>query len=378
MDFTFDDEQQMLAASVERWLAADYDFEARRGFAAQPLGFEPANWDRLAEFGLLGINVPERYGGSGRGAVETLIVMEAFGRFLLVEPYISTAVVGAHLLGLAGNDTQRQDWLRAIAEGSRKLALAALEPEARFDLHQVSTTAKRSKGSGFVIEGRKAVVLHGDSADGLIVSARTSGNETDTDGITLLLIDAHAPGVTIKGFPTIDGQRAAEIELRSVNVGEEAVLGKLGSGLEILERGIDFGLAALCAEAVGAMEQLMQLTVAYLQARKQFGAALGSFQALQHRVADMAIAIEQSRSMALCAAAKVDTTDRDERRRALSAAKALIGRNGRYIGQQAVQLHGGMGMTDALPVGYYFKRLTCIDMTWGDTDHHVELYVQAL
>jgi alkylation response protein AidB-like acyl-CoA dehydrogenase len=306
-----------------------------------------------------------------------LIVMQAFGRSLVVEPYLSTAVVGSNILKCAGSEELQQAWLPGIVEGSRKIALAGLEPSARFDWNEVHTWARR-EGAGFVLDGHKAVVLHGDSADGLIVSARTSGNSTDVGGITLFLVDAASPGVTIRGFPTIEGQRAAEVNLQSVRVGEERVLGQLGAGLEVLERGVDYGLAALCAEAVGAMERLIEITAAYLRTRKQFGSPIGSFQALQHRVADMLIASEQARSMAFCAAAKVDSPDRSERRRAVSAAKALIGRSGRFVGQQAVQLHGGMGMTDELAVGYYFKRLTCIDMTWGDTEHHVELYGQLM
>lgn len=218
------------------------------------------------------------------------------------------------------------------------------------------------------------MVLHGDSAHRLIVQARTSGDQHDQEGLTLFLVDANAPGVTIKGFPTLDGQRAAEITLADVRVPATAVLGEVGSGYLPLEWAVDRGLAALCAEAVGAMEQLLDLTAEHLRTRKQFGQPIARFQALQHRVADMQIAIEQARSMAFLAAAYADHPERGERRKALSGAKAMIGRSGQFVGQQAVQLHGGMGMTAELAVGRYFKRLTCIDMTWGNTEHHLEIY----
>lgn len=375
MDFSYSEEQRMLAESVGRWLDANYDFEARRGFSAGPLGFAEENWQRLAELGLLGLNVPGDYGGLDGTPVETFIVMQAFGRALVVEPYLSTAVVAAALIARYGSVEQKTTVLPGITEGTRRLALAVLEPGARFDLTEVHTRASLDGGGNhYVINGRKTVVLHGDSADTLIVSARTSGEPVSTAGITLFLIDAQTPGVIVNGCPTIDGQRCAEIEFRSVQVPRTAVLGTLDGGEEPLQWAIDRGLAALCAEAVGAMDRLIEITAEYLRTRRQFGQPIGKFQALQHRAVDMLIAADQARSMALLAAAKCDAPDRRERRKALSAAKAMIGRTGRYVGQQAVQLHGGMGMTDELAVGYYFKRLTAIDMTWGDVGHHMELY----
>jgi alkylation response protein AidB-like acyl-CoA dehydrogenase len=377
VDFNLDDEQQMLADTVSRWLDDEYGFDARRRFSSQPHGFEAQNWSRLADLGLLGINVPGEYGGLGGGASETLIVMHAFGRALVVEPYLSTAVVAASLLARYGSEAQKQALLPRIADGTAKLAIASLEPGARYDWHRVQTTAKVQAG-GYRLDGSKAVVLHGDSANTLLVSARSSGAVTDTKGISLFLVDANAPGVSIRGFPTIDGQRAAELELRDVSVDRTSLVGAADAGLEILEAGIDAGLAAICAEAVGSMERLMEITAEYLRTRKQFGSAIGSFQAIQHRMADMAIAIEQARAMALCAAAHLQVADAAARRRALSAAKALIGRSGRYVGQESVQLHGGIGMSDELAVGYYFKRLTCIDMTWGDTEYHMERYGELM
>jgi alkylation response protein AidB-like acyl-CoA dehydrogenase len=368
MDFTYSEEQQMLADTVTRWAEAE---PASRGT------FSEERWSRLAELGLLGLNIPEEYGGLASSPVETLIVMQAFGRALFSDPFMPTAVVGASLLAAAGNVAQRSELLPRIAAGALRIALATLEPASRFDLTDISTTAVR-KSDLYTLEGRKAVVLHGDSAGLLVVSARTSGARRDPDGVTLFLVDAHAPGVTLKVFPTIDGQRAAEISLNNVSVPAAAVLADVGSGYLPLEWALDRGIAALCAEAVGAMEKLMELTTEYLRTRKQFGQAIGKFQALQHRVADMQIAIEQARSMALMAAALVDHPQRIERRKALSAAKAMIGRSGNFVGQQAVQLHGGMGMTAELSVGDYFKRLTCIDKTWGNTEHHVALYGDQL
>jgi alkylation response protein AidB-like acyl-CoA dehydrogenase len=376
MDFNYTEEQQMLADAVGRWLENVYDFDSRRAFAASPT-LSDANWSGLAELGVLGINVPQEWGGLGGTAVETLIVMQAFGRALLVEPFVQTAVIAARLVGQAGSAAQKEVLLPEIAVGARRLALATLEPRARFDLAHIETTAKR-RGNAYVIEGRKAVVQSGDSAHTLIVSARTAGAATDTSGVTLFLVDASAPGLTTRGFPTIDGLRAAEVTLAGVEVCSEAILGPLDAGFELLEFGVDQGIAALCAESVGTMERLLELTLEHLRTRQQFGKPIGSFQALQHRVADMATAIEQARSVALLAASRAGHPERLERRRGMSAAKAMMGRAGRLVGQQAVQLHGGMGMTDELAVGHYFKRLTCMDVTWGNVEHHVELYGDLL
>jgi alkylation response protein AidB-like acyl-CoA dehydrogenase len=368
VNFSYSEEQQMLAETVMRWLAAQTP--------VQP-AFSPKQWGELADLGLLGINVDEEHGGLGGTPVETLIVMQEFGRALFAQPFVSTAVVAAALLGSTGSAAQRDDMLPRIVNGSLRIALATLEPGARFDLADVSTTAVR-RGQSYVLNGRKAVVIHGDSAHVLIVCARTSGDQHDEDGLTLFLVDATAAGVTVKGFPTLDGQRAAEVGLADAQVPLECVLGEIGSGYVPLEWALDRGIAALCAEGLGAMEKLMDFTAEHLRTRKQFGQPIGRFQALQHRLADMQIAVEQARSMALQAAALIDHPERNERRKALSAAKAMIGRSGQFVGQQAVQLHGGMGMTAELAVGNYFKRLTCIDMTWGNTDHHVELYGDLL
>ena len=380
MDFTLAEEQQMLADLVSRFVEKEYAFEARRKLAATPRGWSEQHWTTLAEMGLLGLNVPEEYGGMNASIAETMIVMEGLGRGLVLEPYLSTAVLGARLLSRAGTDAQKARWLPALAAGRLKTALATLEPGARFDLSNIATTA-RPQGAGFIIDGRKGVVIHGDSADLLLVSARTSGEQTNTAGITLFAIDPQTPGVTLRGFLALDGLRVAEVSFSDVSVGAEAVLGIVNEGYSLLEWTVDQGMFALCAEAVGTMARLAELTYDYLRVRTQFGKPIGSFQALQHRAADILAAVEQARSVVYFAASRLDgedVQDFGERSRALSAAKNVIGRSGRFVGQQAVQLHGGMGMTDELPVGWYFKRLVCIDMTWGDAQHHLERYGACL
>jgi len=373
MDFTLVEEEQMLADVVGRFVEKEYDFEARRRLAATQQGWSATHWSTLAEMGVLALNVPEDHGGLGAGPIETMLVMEAFGRGLVLEPFVSSAVIGAKLIGRAGHKARKAQLLSGIADGSLKTALATLEPGARFDLWNVATRAERTR-DGFLLNGRKGVVLHGDCADILLVSARTSGEQTDLDGITLFAVDARAQGVTVKGFPALDGQRIAELVLQDVRVDSQAVIGVVDQGYPLLQWTVDQGIFALCAEAVGAMSRLSDLTFEYLRTRKQFGSPIGKFQALQHRAADILTAVEQAKSIVYFAAAKLGEDDEVAAHRAVTAAKALIGRSARFVAQQAVQLHGGMGMTDELAVGWYVKRLTCIDMTWGNTEHHTELY----
>jgi len=376
MNFILSEEQQMLADMIGRFVQDQYGFEDRRKrlpLAQSSPGYSDTLWQQLADMGLYGLNVPENHGGSGGGAVETLIVMEALGRGLVVEPYLATAVIAARLLAQHGSEAQKDRFLGRLARGELRFAFAAFEPQARYDLHEVRTRAERSR-DGWQLDGAKSVVLHGDSADWLIVTARTWPGGSAAEGLTLFLVDAKAPGVTVQGFPTIDNQRCADVRFDRVQLDATCVIGAPDQGLVLAEWALDQGLAALAAEAVGCMERLTELTCEYLATRKQFGVAIGSFQALQHRAADMRIAVEQARALALAAAAHVQGEDRAQRRRAVSAAKAMAGRSGRYVGQQATQLHGGMGMTDEMASGHYFKRLTAIDMTWGNTEHHVELY----
>ena len=373
MDFALVEEEQMLADVVSRFVEKEYAFEARRSLAATARGWSDAHWATLAEMGVLALNVPQEYGGLGAGPVETMLVMQAFGRGLVLEPFLSSAVLGARLIARAAHASRKAEMLAGIADGSLKTALATLEPGARFDLWNVATTAEPTS-DGFLLTGRKGVALHGDSADILLVSARTSGEQADRHGITLFAVDAHAAGVKVKGFPALDGQRVAEVFFDRVRVDAQAVIGAVDQGYPLLEWTVDQGIFAICAEAVGAMSQLIDLTFDYLRTRKQFGSPIGTFQALQHRAADMLTALEQARSIVYFAAAKLGDGDDEAGHRAVTAAKALIGKSARFVAQQAVQLHGGMGMTDELAVGWYVKRLTCIDMTWGNTEHHIELY----
>lgn len=372
MDFELNEEQRLLQDSVERMLAAAYDNGKRQRYAGEPAGFNRKLWSDYAALGLLGLPFEEKHGGIGGGAVETMIVMECFGRTLAIEPYLATVILGGGLVRLGGGDAMRSKILPKIASGEILLAFAHAERQSRYDLTDVAMTA-RQDGADFVLDGEKSLVLNGDSADRLIVSARLSGSRRDSAGLGLFLVDAAAEGVTLRGYPSIDGRRAAEIGFSGVRVPPDAVIGAPGNSLGLIELVADQAIAALCAEAVGAMDVLHKSTVEYLKTRKQFGASIGSFQVLQHRAADMLIALEQARSLAMFAAMMANDPDPAARRQAISAAKVQIGRSGRFIGQQAIQLHGGIGMTMEYPAGHYFRRLTAIDSQFGDADHHLAL-----
>ena len=376
MDFDFTDEQRLLDETVRRLVKDEYDIQKRKGYIAAPEGFSRRLWQRYAEIGLLGLPFAESEGGFGGSAVETMIVMESFGRGLAVEPYLATVVLGGGLLSLAGSAVERQAVLPQVAAGKRMLAFAHGERQSRYTLCDVETTARKD-GGGYVLDGRKGVVLHGESADTLIVSARSAGASRERRGITLFLVDAKAKGVSVRGYPTVDGLRAAEIALDNVRVGADAVLGAPDEAYPVIEHAVDRAIAALCAEAVGIMEVLNATTLEYLKTRKQFGVPIGSFQALQHRMADMVVEHEQAKSMAVLAALSADLADARERRRVISAAKVQIGKSGRFIGQQAIQLHGGIGMTDEYVAGHYFKRLTMIDQSFGDVDHHLDRFAEV-
>jgi len=370
MDFTLNDEQRLLRESTERLLGEHYDFEARKRYAREANGFSEELWRRYAELGLLALPFAESDGGIGAGPVETMIVMEAFGRVLALEPYLATIVLGGSLLRLGADAATRAALIPMIASGELKLAFAHAERQARYDLSDVMTSARKD-GTGFVLEGAKSLVLNGDAADKLVVSARLSGGQRERDGIALFLVDAAADGVTRRGYPTVDGLRAAEVTLSRVRVAADAVIGEPGDAFTLIERVVGGAIAALAAEAVGAMAAMHELTVDYLKTRKQFGVPIGNFQVLQHRAADMLIALEEARSLALLATMMVDEPNAIERRKAIAAAKVQIGRSGRIVGQGAIQLHGGIGMTMEYKVGHYFKRVTMIDSLFGDADHHL-------
>ncbi len=373
MDFDLNDEQRMLKDSVDRLMAGEYGFEQRKAYARNEAGFSREMWRQFAELGFLGLPFAEAHGGFGGGPVETMILMEAFGSSLVLEPYLASIVLGGGLLRHGGSAAQREAILPGLIGGELLLAFAHTERHARYDLASVATTA-RAEAGGFVLNGAKGVVLHGDSADKLIISARLAGAERDRDGIGLFIVDADAPGLSRRGYPTQDGQRAAEVELNNVRIGAERQL--LG-GIELIEQVVDEAIAALAAEAVGAMAKLHDLTIDYLKTRQQFGTAIGNFQVLQHRGAEMFVALEQARSMAMLACMMVQEADADERHRNMQAAKIQIGRSGRFVGQQAVQLHGGIGLTMEYAAGHYFKRLTMIDTLFGDADHHIGMLAAA-
>jgi alkylation response protein AidB-like acyl-CoA dehydrogenase len=374
MDFKLTDEQQQLRDTLARFVQKDYTFEKRKAILKSQDGYSREAWQQLAEMGFTALTLPEAHGGLGGTAVDTMVVMEVLGRGLVVEPYLATVVLGAGLVAHVGTEAQQKALLPAIAEGKLLVAFAHDEPGARYELTRVTTTAKKG-GDGYVLSGTKTVVLHGAQAGKLIVSARTGGGERDENGIALFIVDAAAPGVSLRDYPTHDGQRAAELTLKNAR-GE--LLGKDGQGAALVDWAVSRGIAALCAEAVGCMAALVEITLGYIKTRKQFGVPIGSFQALQHRMADMLMMTEQARSMTYLAASKADSADVAERRRCISAAKALIGQAGRYVGQQAVQLHGGIGVTDEVNVSHYFKRLTLINATFGDADHHLGRFSDAL
>ncbi len=370
MDFDLTEEQRLLQESVGKLMADEYDFEKRKAYAREPAGYSESRWAQFAEMGLLGLPFPEGLGGSAGTPVETMIVMEAFGRGLVLEPYLATVILGGGLLHLAGSDAQQQEVLPAITKGKLRLAFAYGERQSRYDLWDVSTSA-RQVGGGYVLNGEKGVVLHGDSADRLIVLARTAGGQREPSGLSLFLVDPEADGLQRRGYATQDGLRAAEIGFRDVKVSADALMGLKDQAWPLVERVIDGAIAAVCAEAVGVMSAMHELTVEYLKTRKQFGAPIGSFQALQHRAVDMLVALEQARSMAYLATMMANSEDAAERRRMTSAAKVQVGRSARFVGQQAIQLHGGIGMTMEYKVGHYFKRVTAIDALFGDAGHHL-------
>jgi pimeloyl-CoA dehydrogenase small subunit len=376
MDFDLSEEQRLLKESVDGLLTDTYDFEQRKKYMAEKGGWSPAVWTRLAEQGLLGLPFPEADGGFGGGGVETMIVMEALGKALLLEPYLATVIIGGGFLRQGGSAEQKAAHIPGIIDGSKTLAFAQLEKNSRYDLQDVSTTAKR-KGTGWVIDGEKFVVLNGESADLLVVTARTRGERRDKTGIGIFLVPGNASGVARKGYPTQDGLHAADISFTGVEIGADAAIGDPDNGLPLIERVVDDARTALCAEAVGAMDESLRTTVEYLKTRKQFGVPIGSFQSLQHRAADMFVAVEQARSMSMFATMASDFDDVRERATAVAAAKVQIGKSAKFVGQQSIQLHGGIGMTQEAKIGHYFKRLTMIENTFGDTDYHLRRVTES-
>jgi pimeloyl-CoA dehydrogenase small subunit len=377
MDFDLTDDQRLLTDSVNRLLANQYGFEQRKAILKTPEGWSAPLWEQYAELGLLGLPIPEEFGGFGGGAVDVMLLMQAFGRHLVLEPYLATVVLGGTAVRLAGTPEQQGEILPGVAAGTTKLAFAHYERQARYDMTDLLTTAKPNAG-GFVLEGAKSVVLHGDCADKLIVSARTAGGRDDADGISLFLVDGRASGIARRGYALRDGTRAAEISLSGVQVSRANLLGELDDALPVIRRIVEAGIAATSAEVIGAMEAMQSMTLDYLKTRQQFGRPIGENQALQHRAAEMLVAMEQGRSMAMLAAMMVDEPDAEERARSISMAKVGVGQSGRFVSQNAVQLHGGIGMTEEYAVGHFFRRVMVAEHMFGDTAYHLELLAEQV
>jgi alkylation response protein AidB-like acyl-CoA dehydrogenase len=376
MDFNFTEEQQLLADTVQRFVREHYSFEARREILKSEEGWSREVWQSLAGLGLTALNVPEQHGGLDGGPVDTMLVMNALGEGLVLEPFLAAAVITPALLTRLGDAKASAELLPNVASGERIVIVAHQEPRTRGELNVVATRAEKS-GDSYILDGHKSVIVHGGVADEFLISARTSGKVNDEDGISVFRLDSKASGLKVQGYQTIDGLRAAELQLTKVRVPAANLVGVEGKALAAIEGAHEIGISAICAEAVGIMKAINAATLDYTKNRKQFGQPIGRFQVLQHRMADMFLQAEQATSMSYLAAIKCVDPDAGERRRALSAAKVVIGQAGRYVGQQAIQLHGGMGMTDELMVSHHFKRLTAIDLTFGDTDFHTQQFIAA-
>jgi len=372
MDFTFNEEQSLIQDQVDQFVQKEYDWETRQSLSNSDLGFGNDNWQKFAELGWLGISVSEKSGGFGGSAIESMLIMEAFGKGLVVEPFLETVIMSAGLIDDHGSEAQKSSILEPAIAGEMHLALAYAEPQSRFNLSDVVTDAK-ADGDNFILNGYKSVVMNGPSANKIIVSARTSGSQLDQNGITLFVVDTDSEGIEKTNYKTVDGRRASDIGIENVVVSKEDIVGEVDGGFQLLDSAIDKAILAISAEAVGAMEVLYKTTVEYTKTREQFGTAIGKFQVLQHRMVDMFMEYEQCKSLLYMATMKHEEGAPDAKK-AISGLKYQVGKAGKFIGQQAVQLHGGMGVTDELNVGHYFKRLTTVGTIFGNTDYHLKKY----
>ncbi len=369
MDFSLNEVQTMLADSIEKFIVNDYDFETRQKYAGSEAGYSKDVWQTFAELGWTAVPFSEDDGGFDGGPVDTMVVMERLGRGLLVEPYLANVVLAGGILKRAASDAQKADWLQSMIAGELQTAVAFVERQARYEISNVSTTATKS-GDSWLLNGAKGYVQNGANAELLIVPARTSGDQNDRDGITLFGVAADSDGVTIRGYETVDGQRAAEISLNNVSVSTDRVIGRFGEGYAALAGAVSDATLAVCAEAVGIMTALTEKTIEYTKNRVQFGVPISSFQALQHRMVEMYTACEQSRSLMMWAAMTV-ADDSEDSARAIHSLKYQVGVAGTRVGEEAVQMHGGMGVTWDLDVAHYFKRLTAINILFGNADWHL-------
>ena len=372
MNFELSEEQRMIQQSVERFVEDNYDLNSRVALSSSSPGFSTEHWHSMAELGWLGLPFEEEDGGFGGNQIDVLVVMEQFGRGLVVEPYLASIVMGGGALKRGGTNALKSEILPQVIQGNLQLAFAYAEEQSRFDLDDVMTSA-RKEGENFVLNGQKSMVQNAETADKIVVSARTSGGQVGPQGITLFLIDADAEGLSQDNFPTVDGLRASEITLENVSVGPDRILGEVDQGFSILQSVANDAMLALSAEAVGAMEVLYKDTVDYTQQREQFDHPLSEFQVLQHRMVDMFVEYEQCKSL-LYRATMETIQDPESAQRSIHALMHLIGKSGMFIGENAVQLHGGMGMTEELRIGHYFKRLLVIDAAFGNADYHLQKF----
>jgi len=373
MDLSLSVEHSILRDSVERFVRESYPSNKRRNFVDENKGFLQENWQKFSKLGWLGLNLPEEFGGNGGSAVDTMVVAEALGPGLILEPFLETVVIGSKLIQVGYNEKQKSEFLSNLVRGRLILTFAFAEPQSRYSLSDVQLSAKPN-GDQFVLNGKKAVVRHASSADKIIVSARTAGDRRDKRGITLFLVERNSPGLSRRDYRLQDDIPASELIFDNVCLSRTAMIGDLDCALPMIELVVDHGIAMVCAEAVGIMSALYTATLQYVKTREQFGQPIGKFQVIKHRMVDMLMACEEARSMAYMATLKLDESDPNVRKRAASAAKVSIGKAARFVGQQSIQLHGGMGMTDELDVGHYFKRLTMIDILFGDVDFHLKRY----
>jgi len=372
MDFNFTEEQTLLENMVTSFIRDNYTWEAREAIVKTEEGWKPENWNQFAELGLLGVPFAEEFGGLGGSVVDTMIVMEQFGKGLVVEPYMPSVVLAGGLISSLGSKEQVEAIIPKIISGEARYAFAHSEPQSRFDLYDVKTSAV-ANGGDFVLNGFKSVVFGGPIATHLIISARTSGEQRDTNGITLFLVDKTAAGLTLQNYPTIDEYRASEVVIENLKVSKDMILGEVDNAYAAIDENIDRSTIAVCAEAVGILEVLKDTTIDYCKNRKQFGQAIGKNQSIQHRLVDMMIEYEQSKSI-LYMACTADLSNPSDRKKAVSGAKARIGKAIKYVGENAIQLHGGMGMVDEYMVSHYFKRATMLGILFGNEDYHMKRF----
>jgi alkylation response protein AidB-like acyl-CoA dehydrogenase len=373
VDFNFTEEQEMVRDGLSRMVREQYGWQTRRAAIASDAGWRPEIWAQLAELGILGMPFSEDDGGFGGGAVDAMVVMQEFGKGLVVEPFVPTVVCAGGFLKHAGTPAQKEEHIGGIIDGSRVFAFAYAEPRGRYDYADIETTAKKNDG-GYVLNGHKAVVMGAPWASHLIVTARTSGDRRDTHGVSVFVVDKATDGIVTRDYETVDGRRASEVYFENAAIPADTLIGEEGAALPLIEKVTDEAVAAQCAEACGAMKVAHAMTVEYSRQRKQFGVPIGSFQVLQHRMVDMYTAYEQAVSLTYLATLRLDSSE-IERKRAVSAAKVGVGQAARLIGQEAVQIHGGNGVTDEYAIGHYFKRLTIFDSEFGNVDHHMKRHI---